>query len=69
MEFTNNYNIEHDPVFYVSEDETREDAEYSGWDTGWYFWDETWSDPVGPFSTQAEARKSLEDYARELYAQ
>ena len=66
---TSNYKIEHDPVFYVYPGDTLGDGEYSGWVPGWYFLDEIWSNHVGPFGTQSEARTALEDYARELYAQ
>ena len=29
---------------------------------GWWFWDETWSDRVGPFTTEGEARSTLGKY-------
>ena len=29
---------------------------------GWWFYDETWSDRVGPFSSQEEARAALGRY-------
>ena len=28
-------------------------------DGKWYFWDETWSDPLGPFKSEEEARRRL----------
>ncbi len=30
---------------------------------GWYFWDETWCDEHGPFSTIEECREALTAYA------
>lgn len=39
----------------------------SGWDgSGWYFWDETWDNLHGPFSTIEDARESLTNYAKTL---
>ena len=35
-------------------------------DGRWYFWDETWSDPLGPFKTEREARERLREYGRVL---
>jgi hypothetical protein len=32
----------------------------------WYFWNETWSDHYGPFDSEAEARRSLAEYAAKL---
>lgn len=32
----------------------------------WYFWDETWSNSIGPYDTQALARASLKKYCDEL---
>ena len=29
---------------------------------GWYFWNETWSDRYGPYSTQEEAQNALDYY-------
>jgi len=42
----------HDPVFLEN--------------SYWYFWDETWSDKHGPFSSETEAREVLESYCREV---
>lgn len=28
----------------------------------WYFWDETWVDRYGPYSTEKEARKMFQAY-------
>ena len=33
---------------------------------GWYFWNETWSDAHGPYKTEEQARKRLEDYCDRL---
>lgn len=33
--------------------------------SGWYFWDETWTDRHGPYSTEAEARTALQSYIDE----
>lgn len=32
----------------------------------WYFWDETWTDRVGPFISQEEARQEMDRYCREV---
>lgn len=32
----------------------------------WYFWDETWTQFLGPFDSEEKARKSLEQYAKYL---
>ncbi len=28
----------------------------------WYFWDEVWAHPMGPFDTEEIARDKLEEY-------
>ena len=61
-----NSTIEHDPVFYVAARETDEGEEYAGWESGWYFWNETWSDECGPFKSEGMARTALDEYARQL---
>lgn len=35
-------------------------------DGKWYFWDETWSDEIGPFADEDEARRQLELYCETL---
>lgn len=56
--------MSHDPVFHESE------SWVDGWGTrqpaGWYFWDETWSDAIGPFDTEEDCRTDLKEYAEEL---
>ena len=64
----NDYKIEHDPLFYVSETDASPDGEYDGWVPGWYFWNEVWSDEYGPYDTQDTAREALVEYAKELDA-
>jgi len=32
----------------------------------WYFWDEVWSDRLGPYATEQEARQALAEYCKEL---
>jgi hypothetical protein len=32
----------------------------------WAFWDETWSDSVGSYDTEEEARKALKEYCEQL---
>jgi hypothetical protein len=55
-----------DPVFFKAECWRQGfpgDPELS---PGWYFWDETWSHPHGPFNTEEEARRAMDDYADSL---
>lgn len=33
---------------------------------GWWFWDETWADRIGPFSSEKIAREALDKYCRYL---
>ena len=35
-------------------------------DGKWYFYDETWSDVLGPYETREEADKNLTEYCRFL---
>jgi len=30
----------------------------------WYFWEETWTNPHGPFKTSEECRQALEEYCK-----
>lgn len=54
-----------DPVHYLAERVYL--GEYSGWEEpGWYFWDETWADRIGPYITEEEARKELRRYCIEF---
>jgi len=32
----------------------------------WHFWNETWSDLIGPYETQDEARIAFKKYCKEL---
>jgi len=32
----------------------------------WYFWNETWSDLIGPYKTQGEASVALKSYCKTL---
>ena len=32
----------------------------------WYFWNEVWADQLGPYETEAEARRELDRYVREV---
>lgn len=33
---------------------------------GWYFWDETGTDYLGPWKSKEDAQSALTDYARQL---
>lgn len=33
---------------------------------GWYFWDETGADRVGPFDSEVQARDALKAYCEQL---
>jgi hypothetical protein len=35
-------------------------------DSMWFFWDETWSNELGPYNTQAEAEEACIQYAKSL---
>ncbi len=37
-------------------------------ENGWYYWDETWSNPTGPFPSYTEALANLLEYCEELNA-
>ena len=34
--------------------------------TGWWFWDETWADRIGPYKSEEDAREALELYCKYL---
>ena len=36
-------------------------------DEGWWFWDETWADRLGPFDSEKQARDKLKDYVKRLH--
>lgn len=40
------------------------DREWDNNPIGWYFWDETWSTPFGPYETREETIKQLELYIK-----
>ena len=48
-----------DPVFY-SEAKEQDGLQFAA---GWYWYDETWSWPSGPYATEAEARSAVALYA------
>lgn len=35
-------------------------------DGKWYFWNETWSDPLGPYDTKEEAHREFRRYCEIL---
>lgn len=35
----------------------------------WWFWDETWSERIGPYDTEAEANLALSSYISQLSEQ
>ena len=51
-----------DPVFYSRA------IEHDGlaFVAGWYWYDETWSWPSGPYDTEAQARAACVEYAEQL---
>ncbi len=53
-----------DPVFYREAEWT--DGCNDTRDPGWYFWDEIWSDAMGPYDTEEVCRKRLCAYAKAL---
>jgi len=34
--------------------------------SGWYFWDETWADRVGPYASRSECEAALASYTEVL---
>jgi len=50
------------------EDRLDDDRYYFHDETGWYHYDETWSDKYGPFSTREIAYAHLVEYCRQLNA-
>jgi len=35
------------------------------YDEKWWFWDETWSDRMGPFDTEEQTEEALRQYCKE----
>ena len=33
-------------------------------DGAWWFWDETWTDLIGPYKSEKDAKKHFKDYCR-----
>ena len=51
-----------DPVHY-HESGALPNHEHHQWErTGWYFWDETWADRIGPYYTEEACRLALAGY-------
>lgn len=46
------YSPQHDPVRKI--------------DGFWYFYDETWTDPYGPFETEKECREAFKIYCETM---
>jgi hypothetical protein len=55
-----------DPVFYHDGGGIYDDDLEQKEPAGWYFWDETWSSYVGPYTTEGQARRMLKEYADSL---
>jgi hypothetical protein len=56
-----------DPVFYLEEEQVWEElGGEKAHPTGWYFWNETWSDCYGPYVTEEECRHKLAEYCKTL---
>jgi hypothetical protein len=36
------------------------------WDPGWYFWNEIWTDRIGPYKTKAEVERAFEEFLEQL---
>lgn len=54
-----------DPVFYQDMNDP-DDMDTMQRTPGWYFWQETWADTMGPYETEAAAREALKVYAEQL---
>lgn len=46
-----------DPVIYLGEENN------AGYDEGFYFWSESWTELYGPYVRYDEAQNALRDYA------
>ena len=55
--------MDSNPVFHAESSFVHEGEKM---ESGWYFWNETWSDPHGPFDSEEEAVRVLRNYAAEL---
>lgn len=51
--------VAHNPVHYLEHYDDHEPH-------GWYFWNETWTERLGPFDTEAQANEELTRYAANL---
>jgi len=51
-------------VFYYDGSEIQ--ADNKPMTIGWYFWDETWTNAVGPYYTKTECDKAYEEYCEQL---
>lgn len=38
------------------------DPVFKDWTNKWYFYDETWTDPYGPYFTEEQCRRELRYY-------
>ena len=54
-----------DPVFYLAAQKINEGSG-AIMPIGWYFYDETWADVVGPYETEEYARFELSRYVKWL---
>jgi len=50
-----------DPVHYLCEAER-----VYGYTINWYFWDEVWTNRIGPYRSEKDCRKALELYYKHL---
>jgi len=53
-------------VHYHTKGDEHNHQHHTNQETGWYFWDETWSDRNGPYETEKEALKQLKIYVRDV---
>ncbi len=52
----------------MKQNEAYRDREYviENHGEGWFFWDETWTDMIGPYSSETEASARLEEYLEHI---
>lgn len=51
-----------EPIHFINTLE----AKLIGKESGWYFWDETWTDRYGPYETAQDAASALHEYGESL---